>query len=76
MQQTPELRRKTNDFLLSAERQRSPIFGQQPTSQKELERQYYHTRLQFFDIRMQMLQEELDLLHNQRDYLMKEHKDL
>ncbi len=25
---------------------------------------------------MQMLQEELDLLHNQRDYLMKEHKDL
>ena len=76
MQQTRELRRKTNDFLLNAERQRSPIFGQQPTSQKELERQYYHTRLQFFDIRMQMLQEELDLLHNQRDYLMKEHKDL
>jgi hypothetical protein len=37
MQQTRELRRKTNDFLLSAERQRSPIFGQQPTSQKELE---------------------------------------
>ncbi len=76
MQQTRDLRRKTNKFLLSAERQRSPIFGQQPTSQKELERQYYQTRLQFLDIWMQMLQEELDLLHTQRDYLVKEHKDL
>jgi hypothetical protein len=41
-----------------------------------MERQYYNTRLQFLDIRMQMLQEELDLLHTQRDYLVQEHKDM
>ncbi len=70
------LQQKIHDFLQNAESHASPISGQQPTSQKEIERQYYNTRLQFLDIRMQMLQEELDLLHTQRDYLVQEHKDM
>jgi len=33
-------------------------------------------RLQFLDIRMQKLQDKLNLLHTQIDYIVKEHKDL
>ena len=58
LQQIREIKRKTNNFLSRAERETSPVFGQQPTSLKEFERKYYHTRLQFLDIKMQMLQEE------------------
>jgi len=76
MQQIRDLRCKTNDFLMDAESQTSLIFWQQPKSQEEMERQYYHTQLQFLDIRTQMLQEELVLLHMQRDYIVHEHKDL
>ena len=76
LQQIRELRRKTTDFLDRAERTTSPIFGQQPTPQKEMERKYYHSRLQFLNMRMQTLQEETDLLHAQRDHMVKENKAL
>ena len=76
LQQIRELKRKTNDFLYRAERETSPVFGQQPTSQKEFERKYYHTRLQFLDIKMETLQEEYDLLHSQREYIEKTNKSI
>ena len=76
LQQIRELKRKTNDFLLRAERETSPVFRQQPTSQQEFERKYYHTRLQFLDIKMQMLQEEYDLLHSQKEYIEKANKSI
>ena len=34
LQQIRDIKRKTNDFLARAERESSPVFGQQPTSQK------------------------------------------
>ena len=43
LQKIWEIKRKTNDFLSRAERETSPVFGQQPTSQKEFEGKYYHT---------------------------------
>ena len=76
LQQIREIKRKTNDFLCRAERETSPVFGQQPTSQKEFERKYYHTRLQFLDIKMEMLQEEYDLLHSQKEYIEKANKSI
>ena len=50
------------------------MYGQQPTTQKEMERKYYHTRLQFLDIRMQMIQEESELLQNQKEQIEKSQK--
>ena len=76
LQQIRDIKRKTNDFLVRAGRETSPVFGQQPTSQKEFERKYYHTRLQFLDIKMQMLQEEYDLLHSQKEYIEKANKSI
>ena len=67
LQQIRDMKRKTNDFLSRAERETSPVYGQQPTTQKEFERKYYHTRLQFLEIKMQMIQEEYDLLHSQKE---------
>ena len=71
LQQIRDLKKKANDFLNRAERASSPVYGQQPTTQKEIERQYYYTRLQFLDIRMQMLQEESELLNNQKEQIEK-----
>ena len=76
LQQIREIKRKTNYFLSRAERETSPVFGQQPTTQKEFERRYYHTRLQFLDIKMQMLEEEYDLLHSQKEYIEKANKSI
>ena len=67
---------KLSYLIARAERETSPVFGQQPTSQKEFERKYYHTRLQFLDIKMQMLQEEYNLLHSQKEYIEKANKSI
>ncbi len=56
-----EIRRLTNDFLKQAEVQETPIYGQQPTTKKEKQREYYYLRLQFLDVRLQTLTEEMDL---------------
>ena len=37
---------------------------------------YYHTRLQFLEIKMQMLQEEYDLLHSEKEYIKKANKSI
>jgi hypothetical protein len=74
LQQIRDMKRKTNDFLSRAERETSPVYGQQPTTQKELERKYYHTRLQFLEIKSQMTQEEYDLLHSQKEYIERANK--
>ena len=74
LQQIQDLKRKTNNFLSRAERVTSPVFGQQPTTQKKLERKYYYTRLQFLNIKMEMLQEESDLLQNQKEQIQKSQK--
>ena len=76
LQQIRKIKRKTNDFLSRAERETSPVFGQQPTTQKEFERRYYYARIQFLDIKMQMLQEEYDLLHSQKEYIEKANKTI
>ena len=71
MQQIQDIKRKTNNFLSRAETEDSPIYGQQPTTQKELESKYYYACLQFLDIKMQMIQEETELLQAQKWISMK-----
>jgi hypothetical protein len=60
-----ELKRFTNDFLKQAKYQEAPIYGQQPTTKKEKQREYYYLRLQFLDIQLQTLTEEMDQLQAQ-----------
>jgi hypothetical protein len=60
-----EIKRFTNDFLKRAELQETPIYGQQPTTKKEKQREYYYLRLQFLDVRLQTLTEEMDQLQAQ-----------
>jgi hypothetical protein len=74
MQQIRDIKRRTNDFISRAESEDPPLYGQQPTTQKELERKYYYTRLQFLDIKMQMIQEEMELLQAQREQIQKSQK--
>ena len=64
-----EIRRLTNDFLKQAETQEPPIYGQQPTTKKEKQREYYYLRLQFLDVRLQTLTEEMDQLQTQKNQI-------
>ena len=64
-----EIRRLTNDFLKQAETQETPIYGQQPTTKKEKQREYYYLRLQFLDVRLQTLTEEMDQLQAQKNQI-------
>ncbi len=59
----------TNEFLKRAEFQETPIYGQQPTTKKEKQREYYYLRLQFLDIRLQTLTEEMDQLQTQKNQI-------
>jgi hypothetical protein len=45
-----EIKRFTTDFIKRAEYQKAPIFGQQPTTKKEKQREYYYLQLQFLDL--------------------------
>ncbi len=64
-----EIKRFTTDFLKRAEYQETPIYGQQPTTKKEKQREYYYLQLQFLDIRLQTLTEEMDQLQTQKNQI-------